>query len=111
MAEKILAFLTLDRQFHRARPPTRRRLKKGGADHAIGLSRGGLTTKIHAVVDRRGLPVRLLLTLGQASDKTTAPELGGPLGLTGDMVGDRGYFGRAVIAAIEASGATAHIPS
>ncbi|PRX34922.1 transposase, partial [Meinhardsimonia xiamenensis] len=43
--------------------------------------------------------------------KTTAPELVGPLGLTGDVVGDRGYFGQAVIAAIEASGATAHIPS
>lgn len=70
-----------------------------------------MTTKIHAVVDRRGLPVRLLLTPGQASDKTTAPELIGPLGLTGDVVGDRGYFGQAVIAAIEASGATAHIPS
>lgn len=71
----------------------------------------GLTTKIHAVVDRRGLPVRLLLTAGQASDKTTAPELVGPLRLTGDVVGDRGYFGQAVVAAIEASGATAHIPS
>lgn len=63
------------------------------------------------MVDARGLPVRLLLTPGQASDKTTAPDLVGPLGLTGDVVGDRGYFGRAVIAAIEASGATAHIPS
>lgn len=63
------------------------------------------------MVDARGLPVRLLLTPGQASDKTTAPELVGPLGLTGDVVGDRGYFGQAVIAAIEASGATAHIPS
>jgi transposase len=62
-------------------------------------------------VDRRGLPIRLLLTPGQASDKTTAPELVGPLGLTGDVVGDRGYYGQAVIAAIEASGATAHIPS
>jgi transposase len=63
------------------------------------------------VVDGRGLPVRLVLTPGQASDKTTAPDLVGPLGLTGDVVGDRGYFGQAVIAAIEASGATAHIPS
>lgn len=52
-----------------------------------------------------------MLTRGQASDKTAAPELVGPLGLTGDVVGDRGYFGQAVIAAIEASGATAHIPS
>ena len=70
-----------------------------------------MTTKIHAVVDGRGLPVRLLLTPGQASDKTTAPELLGPLALTGDVVGDRGYFGQAVIASIEATGATAHIPS
>lgn len=53
-------------------------------------------------MDRRGLPVRLLPTPGQASDKTAAPDLVGPLGLTGDAVGDRGYFGRAVIAAIAA---------
>jgi transposase len=32
-----------------------------------------LSTKIHAVVDAFGLPVRLLLTPGQASDKTTLP--------------------------------------
>lgn len=62
-------------------------------------------------MDGRGLPVRLLLTPGQASDKTTAPELVGPLNLTGDVIADRGCFGKAVIAAIEASGATAHIPS
>jgi transposase len=90
----------------------RRRRKKGGEDHAIGRSRGGLSsTKIHAVADRRGLPVRLMRTQGQASDKTTAPELVAPLELTGDVVADRGYFGRAVIEAIEADGATAHIPS
>jgi len=63
------------------------------------------------VVDRCGLPVRFVLTPGQASDKTTAPELVGPLCLRGDVVADRGYFGRAVSEAIEASGATAHIPS
>ncbi len=59
--------------------------------------------------------MRLILTPGQASDKTTAPELVAPLGLTGDVVADRGYFGRAVIEAIEeaieADGATAHVPS
>jgi transposase len=63
------------------------------------------------VVDRRGLPVRFLLTPGQASDKTTAPDLVGPLRLRGDVIADRGYFGRAVKEAIEATGATAHIPS
>jgi transposase len=55
--------------------------------------------------------VRLLLTQGQTSDKTTVPDLVAPLALTGDVVADRGYFGRAVIEAIEAVGATAHVPS
>ena len=33
----------------------------------MGRSRGGLTSKIHAVVDTNGLPVYLALTPGQAS--------------------------------------------
>lgn len=37
----------------------------------MGRSRGGLTTKIHALVDADGRPVRLALTPGQAGD---APE-------------------------------------
>jgi transposase len=48
---------------------------------------------------------------GQASDKTTTPKLVEPLHLRGDVVADGGYFGRPVSQAIEASGATAHIPS
>ena len=43
--------------------------KKGGADHCLGRSRGGLTTKIHVVVDAQGLPIRLGLTAGQAHDE------------------------------------------
>lgn len=34
----------------------------------MGRSRGGLTTKIHALVDADGLPVRLELSAGQAAD-------------------------------------------
>ncbi len=49
--------------------------KKGGRDHCLGRSRGGLTTKIHAVVDRQGLPVRLSLTPGQAHDAPAALNL------------------------------------
>ena len=48
---------------------------KKGSDHAIGRSRGGLTSKIHVVVDESGLPVRLALTPREASDKATAPAL------------------------------------
>ena len=33
----------------------------------MGRSRGGLTTKIHALTDARGLPLELILTPGQAT--------------------------------------------
>jgi transposase len=35
---------------------------------SMGRSRGGLTSKIHAVVDTNGLPIRLGLTAGEAHD-------------------------------------------
>jgi transposase len=62
-------------------------------------------------VDARGLPVRLLLTPGQASDKTTFAALVDGLSLADDVVADRGFFARAIIELIEARGAKAHIPS
>ena len=39
---------------------------------SMGRSRGGLTSKIHAVVDTNGLPVRLVLTAGEAHDNWLA---------------------------------------
>ena len=42
--------------------------KKSGEDQAIGRSRGGLTTKIHALVDALGNPVGFFLTGGEAHD-------------------------------------------
>ena len=41
----------------------------------MGRSRGGLTTKIHAVVDGEGLPIRLILTAGQTHDCTVTEDL------------------------------------
>ena len=41
-------------------------------DHALGRSRGGLTTKIHALTDTDTCPAALSLTPGQAGDN---PEL------------------------------------
>ena len=38
----------------------------------MGRSRGGLTTKIHALVDAEGLPIMLKLTEGQAHDGNSA---------------------------------------
>ncbi|MGE8372876.1 IS5 family transposase [Pseudomonas putida] len=45
------------------------------ADHALGRSRGGLTTKIHMLCDANGIPLRFLLSGGQASDISYAQPL------------------------------------
>src|SRR5271165_3806582 len=64
-----------DRRLYRTRSPAQCwRSKKNGAQ-AIGRSRGGLTTKIHALVDALGNPVELMLTPGQDHDLTCAEPL------------------------------------
>jgi transposase len=46
----------------------------------MGRSSGGLTTKVHALTDGRGLPLELLLTPGKAGDCPAAEGLLGPVG-------------------------------
>jgi transposase len=41
----------------------------------MGRSRGGLTTKIHALVDADGLPIAMKLSEGQAHDGRTAADM------------------------------------
>ena len=48
---------------------------KKDQDQAIGRSRGGLSTKIHALVDALGNPLAFLLTAGQAHDRAGADAL------------------------------------
>lgn len=63
---------------------------RGGGEEALGRSRGGLTTKIHAVVDGFGRPLGFPLTPGQAADCRQARAL--LEGLTSErLTGDRGY--------------------
>lgn len=108
---EVAAVIATDRLLNHPRSPTRRRRKKGGPDHAIGRSRGGLSTKINAVVDQAGMPVRLVLSQGQSSDKTVAPLLIDGLKPDRDLVADRGYDARAIIDLVESRGGRAHIPT
>src|SRR5260370_1493806 len=64
-----------DRRHHRACSSTQRRCAKKNGAQAIGKSRGGLTTKIHALVDALGNPCNLMLTPGQKHDLTCARPL------------------------------------
>ena len=58
---------------------------------SMGRSRGGLTSKIHAVVDTNGLPVRLGLTAGEAHDNRLAFSLLSRLRSGSMLLADRGY--------------------
>jgi len=68
-----------------------------------------LSTKIHAVVDALGNPLRWILTGGEVADITQAPTL--IEGLRAQtVVGDKGYDADALVAQINAAGAAAVIP-
>jgi transposase len=57
-----------DRQYHRESPSRGQRRKRGEQNQAIGVSRGGRSTKIHAVVDSKGRPLNFIVTGGQVHD-------------------------------------------
>lgn len=63
------------------------------------------------MVDEAGLPVRLLITPGQASDKVSVPALLDGLAPADALVADRGYDSDAILALAAERGCTAHIPS
>ena len=84
--------------------------KKDGEDQAIGRSRGGLTTKIHAIVDALGNPVALSLTPGQAADITQAVALLDQVEPEA-LLADKGYDSDALIETLKERGITPVIPS
>ena len=55
--------------------------------------------------------MRIVLSQGQASDKTVAPILLEGLKPERDVVADRGYDARAIIDLVESRGGRAHIPT
>lgn len=57
----------------------------------MGRSRGGLTTKIHALVDANGLPIALKLTAGQAHDGPSAHDMLDTVGAGDILLADRAY--------------------
>ena len=75
----------------------------------MGRSRGGLTTKIHALVDADGLPVALKLTEGQAHDGRSAADMLDHLGPGQTLIADRAYDCDALRRAMHAQGAWANI--
>lgn len=75
-------------------------------DHAIGRSRGGLTTKIHLASDAHCRPLAFVLTAGQAGDAPAFPDVmaqlrvprprGRPRTRPDTILADKAYSSRAI---------------
>jgi len=76
----------------------------------MGRSRGGLTSKIHALVDSNGLPVRLALSPGEAHDNRLAGELLSRLKSGSMLLADRGDDADWIRELALTKGAWANIP-
>ena len=84
--------------------------KNSQEKEALGRSKGGFTTKIHAVVDVLGNPLEFSLTSGQRHDITQADFL--TKDLKGDfLLADKGYDSNAFIKNITQKGFISVIPS
>jgi transposase len=77
---------------------------------SMGRSRGGLTSKIHALVDTNGLPVRLAVTPGEAHDNRLAGKLLSRLRSGSMLLADRGYDADWIRELVATKGAWANIP-
>ena len=75
----------------------------------MGRSRGGLTTKLHAVVDANGNPITLKLTEGQAHDGRSADDMLDSVGKGQTLLADRAYDSDALRNTLAERGAKANI--
>ena len=76
----------------------------------IGRTKGGMNTKLHAVTDASGRPIRFFMTAGQVSDYTGARALLSSLPAADWMIADRGYDADWFRGALKDKGIRACIP-
>ena len=75
----------------------------------MGRSRGGLTTKIHALVDTKGRPIHLKLTEGQAHDGRSAADMFDTIKAGNILIADRAYDSDGLRVSMAERGAWANI--
>ena len=81
----------VDRQHAHQGPPFGGGRKRGDFHHAVGRSRGGRTTKIHALTEDRGRPVAFLITPGNCHDLPAARDLLPTVPPPRRLLADRAY--------------------
>ena len=80
-----------DRLHARQSAPLGIRRKRGEKKQAVGRSRGGRNTKIHALADAKGRLIAILLTGGEAHDCPIAERLIRRVKPSKRMLGDKAY--------------------
>ena len=77
----------------------------------IGRSAGGLTTKIHTIVDSNGIPVTYLISPGNTHDSYVATDLLSTINIKGsNILADKAYTSKEIRFFIEIKQATYTIP-
>ena len=103
-------YAMIDSTIVRAHQHSAGAVKKGGGDEAIGRSRGGLSTKVHALVDALGNPTGFALSPGQAHDLEGADALLPDLAADA-LIADKAFDAEErVLASLARAGKTAVIP-
>lgn len=87
-----------------------RRCKRGAFNNAIGRSRGGQTTKIHALTDTIGRPRALLITAGNVHDLDGARSLLATGCRPEKLLADRAYDAKSLRDLLATQNITAVIP-
>ena len=91
-------------------PPLRQRRKRGPDFEAIGPTKGGRNSKIHAVVDKYCRPWALILTPGNIADCVMAEECVSLIPGIKQLLADKGYDTDAIRAFLEERGIKPVIP-
>ena len=82
-----------------------------GAEKSIGRTRGGLNTKLHAIVDGLGNPVEFLISAGNDADSKHAIDLLKKLDITkSNILGDKAYGSKEIRSYITENGKSYTIP-
>ena len=85
--------------------------KGGGQKQAIGRSRGGRNTKIHAIADAKGRLLSVLLSGGEAHDCPPAPRLIRRTKAARKLLGDKAYDSAPLRQWLKGRGTRAVVPN
>jgi transposase len=91
------------RCIQRPSPSGRIRRKRGLQCNALGRSRGGFTTKLHALVDTQSRPLYVTLTPGQQHEATLGEQLVEHASGSA-FIADTGYDADRIVAAVRRKG-------